>query len=295
MRIIEAFDRPIRNLALSPDGRFVAAVTDETQFAVFSLATGDRSSKVMTIGNGGQLAFTADGTVLVIASRKSGVYAIAHAPSPDPSRIGIVISNGPAAGGLAIAPDGKTLAVACDGRKGQVKLQRWSVPSWRSLTGFDFWSPFTRLAYSPNGEFIGGINANLFELRIAVTGGLNGRQVDRGTSKAAFLSFSRESDTVAFGWDEVFYIMETRAGNVLKEVPSPGERLIDAVYFGSSHHLATIDGTRVMRVWSAETGKVINEYDWGLGGLTCIAAASDGLTGICGTNTGRLIAFDVDE
>jgi hypothetical protein len=40
---------------------------------------------------------------------------------------------------------------------------------------------------------------------------------------------------------------------------------------------------------------VVREYDWGAGGLTCVTAAADGAAGVCGTDTGRLVVFDVDE
>jgi hypothetical protein len=50
-----------------------------------------------------------------------------------------------------------------------------------------------------------------------------------------------------------------------------------------------------MQVWSAETWQVTRAYDWQAGGLTCIACTTDGLAGVCGTTTGQLIAFDVEE
>jgi WD40 repeat protein len=294
MRLIQAFERPIRSLALSPDGQSLAAAT-EYELALFSFHTGERKAGRLSIQNGGQLAFSAQGEGVVYANLQLGMLWIApkitHSIGVDVKQL----SQRHFAGGVAISPDGKTLVASCTGRQRQSKLARWSAPGWQPITGFDFWSPFQRLAFSPNGEFLAGINREMFELRITVTGGLNGRQLPRDPTRTAFLTFPAHGETVAFGWSGELYIMETRAGNVLKRFAPRNEPFVDAAYTGNGRHLATLDGTAVMRVWSMDSWNVFCEYDWGAGGLTCIAVAADGLTGVCGTNSGSLIAFDVDE
>ena len=56
-----------------------------------------------------------------------------------------------------------------------------------------------------------------------------------------------------------------------------------------------MDRTPVMSVWSAESWEVLRGYDWAAGGLTCVTATADGLAGVCGTDSGKLVVFDVDE
>ena len=34
---------------------------------------------------------------------------------------------------------------------------------------------------------------------------------------------------------------------------------------------------------------------WGAGGLTCVVPTADGLAGVCGTDAGTLVVFDVDD
>ena len=89
--------------------------------------------------------------------------------------------------------------------------------------------------------------------------------------------------------------METRAGAVINRVTSPGDAFVDAAFIGSGQLLATVDRTPVMRLWSTDTWELAREYDWGAGRLTCLTASTDGLAGICGTDAGRLVVFDVDE
>jgi WD40 repeat protein len=288
MRVIEASNEPVRAVAVSPDGRFLA-VAAGFEVALLEWPSGEGIVRVKCPSPIGQLAFTPDGTWLVFAYAGGLFYLPTSGPggaSP--------LSRASFAGGVAIAPDGRTLVAALAGRRQHTALSRWELPTWRPATGFDFWSPFTRLAFSPNGEFLAGIDSDTFELRIAVTGGLNGRRFIRYLGDG-FLAFSRDSQFVVFGWETELHVMETRAGAVVRRLLSPGKAFIDAAFVGSGQLLATVDGTSALKLWSAESWEVVREYDWGAGGLTCLTATVDGLAGVCGTDAGRVVVFDVDE
>jgi hypothetical protein len=285
MRVIEAFDEPVRAVTVSPDGRFLAAAGG-SEIALLEWPAGEAKLRANCPASARQLAFTLDGSWLVYAY-SGGLIRISTT-----GRIGAPGSGSRAsfAGGVAVAPDGRTLAAALAGQRQHVSLVRWELPAWRPAIGFDFWSPFTRLAFSPNGEFLAGIDGDTFELRIAVTGGLNGRHLNRQRGKG-YLAFSRDSRSVVFGWGTILHIMETRNGNVIHQVSWAGD---DAAFVGN-RLLATIDGTPVLGFWSAESWELVREYDWGAGGLTCLAVTADGLACVCGTDAGRLVVFDVDE
>lgn len=289
MRVIEAFPEGwrVRAVAASPDGRFLAA-SGLSAVVVMDRLSGEVVVRVAGGGPVAQVAFTADGSRVVFA-HGGGLFRLDVAAGARP----VPVSGGAFSGGVAVSPDGKTLVATRSGYRQQVALERWELPAWRPLTGFDFWSPFRRLAFSPNGEFLAGIDADTFELRIAVTGGLNGRHRVRYIGDG-FFSFQRDSRAAVFGWETDLQGMETRAGGVQRRAASPDRAFVDAAFTGS-RHLATADGTPVMRVWSAESWEVVREYDWGAGGLTCVAATADGLAGVCGTDTGMLVVFDVDE
>jgi len=323
MRVIEVFSGPVRAVAVSPDGRFLAATatpkgrfpvaTGDLAVSVHDWATGERLWERDKLPAQGHIAFSPRGHL--VFHEHGWLSACDLAPPGGLHRI----ARAPFSGGLAISSDGRTLVATRAGASQQVRLEKWELPGWRPAIGVDYWSPFTRLAFSPNGEHIAGISPNLFELRFGQSGGLNRREespweqyrlarerVQRGLRRgeslreaappqAAFLTFSRDSDTVIFGWDTEFRAMETRAGSVLQRIPSPGDTFADAVFLGSGQLLATVDRTPVMRLWSAESWGVVREYDWGAGGLTCVTATADGLAGVCGTDAGRVVVFDVDE
>ena len=290
MRVIEAFDRPVQALAVSADGRLLAAAADDGGLAVWDWADGRLLWWVRRPSPLVQIDFAPDGSWL--AACGGGVLNLFRAQDGEAIR-----SVGRSVGGVAYAPDGKHL-VASEGRSGgdrHGRLHRWTVPDLRAVTGFDYWPPFTRLAFSPDGQYLAGINPRRFELRIAVTGGLNGWAEAFGRTASSFLSSTRDSQTFVAGWDEEFSVLDTVNGVVRRRVRSPGLPLRDAAFTGGGRHLGTADATGVLRLWDAEGWAVERAYDWRCGPLTRVAFTADGLAGVCGTATGRLVAFDLDD
>lgn len=289
MRVIDAFDEPVRAVAVSPDGRFMAATTRHNLYA-WDWVTGERVYDFRSVREfdtsaqpafaGGTLLFTHTGWLNAVELPGGQFRSVA------PGRF---------SGAVAVSPDGKRVAATRAGRDGE-KLEEWEFPAFRAKSGFDFWPPFDRLAFSPSGEFLAGINLGRFELRIAISGGKNGWQGARGWGHGAYLTFARDSRTVVYGWDTEFHVMETHNGSVSKRVRASGDELfLDAAFLGGGRLLAVADGTPELRVWSAESWEVIRGYDWGAGGVRCATATADGLAGVCGTETGKLVVFDVDE
>jgi hypothetical protein len=249
MRVIEAFDVPVRTVAVSPDGRFLGALAGG-MLRVHDWLTGERVWERDGLPTFGQLAFSPHG---IIAFFEHGWLSASALSSPGKLHR---IARAPFSGAIAVSSDGKTLVATRAGQREQAKLEQWEVPGWRLKVGIDFWSPFERLAFSPNGEHVAGINRESFELRFAQSGGLNRRELwwegqyipsafRRGVQRqvpprGAFLTFPRHSETVVFGWDAEFRVMETRAGSVLKRVPSPGQPFTDGKSFANTTGLPEV-------------------------------------------------------
>jgi hypothetical protein len=325
MRVIQAFDAAVRSVAVSADGRFLAAATAR-EIGVWAWFDGELTTRVPCEEVPGQFMFTPAGTHLVYSLRGDAVGAPgsdfiywievgarARGRLAQGNMGGLQLTR--YSGALAISPDGRTLAATRWDLRKRTKLDLWELPGWRPKIGFDYWSPFDRLRYSPNGEFLAGIewraheyqpasdgkhrrgtDRGSFELRIAVSGGQNGRDWPFDWPSRCFLSFPRHSETVVFGWGREILVMETRAGKILERIRSTGEQFQDVVFIGpANRHLATVDGTSVMSLLSADTWTARASYDWEAGNLTSITATADGLAGVCGTSRGNLVLFDFDE
>ena len=274
MRVIQAFDEPVRAIAVSPDGRFLAASAGFV-IRVFDWVSGESKTPFGCPVPINQLAFSADGKWLAIAYT-NGLYRLNTTGEPSPIRCGA----GPFSGAIAIAPDGRTLVATWAAHRRREYLERWELPGWREVTGFDFWSPFQRLEFSPNGEFLAGVNGDTFELRISVTGGLNGRdRMRRGGD--GFIAFARDSQRVVFGWETELRVMETRAGAVIKHVTSPAEAFADAVFVGSATRSRPWMAPARCGPGAGDVGSR-SRYDWNAGGLTCVTATVDSLTASAG-------------
>lgn len=289
MRVIDAKLGEVRAVAVSPDGRFVAAA-GAAGFGAFAWATGAPVPLVRGRGPSEQLAFNpTGGWVARVASRWLWLEEVAEP---------VLFPRDPAAlftGGVATSPDGKVL-VATNLRGHQARLARWALPALKPLSGFDVGSPFRRLAFSPDGEFLGGVWGEGFELRFAATGGLDHRHglpYSKRSAGPGFVTFDRDSGTCAFGWENEFHALDTSTGTS-KPGPTVAARFRDAAFSPGADLFATVGDDGRLKLWNPLTWTVSREYDWGCGPLTCLAFTSDGSAGVCGTADGRLVQFDVD-
>jgi WD40 repeat protein len=302
MRIIDAGGTSIRAVAISPDGQLVAAAAEGRPCALYHWAAGTVALPLSLSSACDQFAFPPGGRWM--AHVQSGELWFDNCS--DRSAPGQL--KGPFAGGVAASPDGKVLVAARAGVANYATLARWSLPGFQPLSGFDFWSPFRRLAFSPNGEFLAGIWAGArrsrydaavaeFELRFAHSGGLDYRHrhhFDRALPAPGFVGFTRDSSLCAFGWQNEFHVLDLSTGTS-RYARRVEASFRDAAFTGSGRHLATADDSGRVRLWDARTWQVAREYDWGCGALTCLTFTADGSAGVCGTADGRLVQFDLDE
>ena len=96
MRVIQAFDEPVRAVAVSPDGRFLAASAGFL-IRVLDWVSGESKTPFGCPVPINQLAFTADGDWLAFAYR-NGLYRLNTTGAPSPIRCGV----GPFSGAIAI-------------------------------------------------------------------------------------------------------------------------------------------------------------------------------------------------
>lgn len=105
----------VRALAFSPDGRFVAISKDDLGTQVWDAATGRAASRRMRLddddsGEASEILFTPDGSRVILGNfNGASVWDVATATRL--AVMGGVMHGRPAAVGIAVAPDGRYVAV----------------------------------------------------------------------------------------------------------------------------------------------------------------------------------------
>jgi WD40 repeat protein len=299
MRLIDAGAGEVRTVAVSPDGRFLVASGGSGWLSVLDWATGEpvRWHNLGVVCD--QFAFGPQGGLVYVHQTNLRVERIDTAED--------AAQGGGFAGGVAVSPDGKWLVAARAGAPNQAKLEKIALPGLRRQLGFEACSPYRRLAFSPDGVYLAGIWPGIprryrsepakFELRYAASGGIDHRYPptgDRAFTAVGFVSFSHDSDTCVFGWEGEFHVLNIGTGTS-QYVRRVEARFRDAAFTGSGHLFATVEETGYLKLWDPKSWQVVREYDWGCGPLTSLAFTADGSAGVCGTASGQLVQFDVDE
>lgn len=301
MRLIDlgGSDGEVRTAAVSPDGRFLAASSASGWMSVFEWATGEPIRRLPLGAVCDQFAFTPDGQLVYVHHTTLRLDPLAA--DAKPTELG-----GNFAGGVTVSADGKTLLASRAGPANGAKLDKWTLPGLKRQLGFDGLSPFRKLALSPNGTFLAGIWSGIarrrpeparFELLYAASGGIDRRYPPLGgeaRSAAGFVSFSHDSGTCAFGWEDEFHVHDISTGTS-REGRTIRAAFRDAAFTGSGRLFATAEESGVLKMWDPRSWQVVREYDWGCGPLTCLAFTADGAAGVCGTASSQLVLFDVDE
>lgn len=301
MRLIDLGAGEVRTAAVSPDGRFLAASGAGGWLSVFEWATGEPLRRLPLGAVCDQFAFTPDGHLVYVHHSTLRLDPLATDSEP-------VQMGGNFAGGVTVSADGKALFASRAGPANGAKLDKWALPGLKRQPGFDGLSPFRKLALSPNGVYLAGIWSGIerrrpeparFELRFAASGGLDLRYPQLGGRACAapgFVSFSHDSGTCAFGWEGEFHVHDVSTGtSSSREGRTITAAFRDAAFTGSGRLFATAEESGTLKMWDPRSWRVVREYDWGCGPLSCLAFTADGTAGVCGTTGGQLVLFDVDE
>jgi WD40 repeat protein len=306
MRIIDVCDAPIRTLGISPDGRFAVVSAAGGWFGLCDLLTGTVVRDETVEAWCDQFAFAPDGSWVAFIDRPGGPSALRFVRLGGSTTVPLGLP-GTFLGGVAVSPDGKKLVAMQNARRTGAGLAVWELPALRPQVGYDGWPPFSRLAFSRNGEFIAGIWSGVrlrghvipaaFEMRFARSGGRDyGYPPMHGPAfpTPGFVSFTHDSNTCAFGWADEFHVLDLSTGTA-RETRYVRASFRAAAFTGSGRHLVTVEETGVLKLWDARTWQAVREYDWRCGPLVSLACTADGTAGVCGTADGRLVQFDVDE
>lgn len=215
-----------------------------------------------------------------------------------------VTDTGWAFGAFAAAP-GRVLVGRTE--RGVAALTGWALPQVKLLWKLDRWGPHTYFragaAVSADGArvaFATNVGSNPTGQFVTVHDTATGARVARfeldPTSAVRQLAFAACGTKLLLrGDDRTVRLVDAATGAPAGELKHPGRSFVTgvAVHPGGTVACARTDGT--VTLWNPGAPGAERVLDWKAGRLRSVAFAPDGALGACGTEDGRVIAWDATD
>ncbi len=295
---------PIKNLipctggrvpavAVSPDGRLLAAGDKEGSVRLYDLAAGEEL-KVLTghLDEVTDVAFNPSGNLLA-SSSLDGSIRLREAETGD--EITVLTSHTGIIKCLDFSPDGRFLASG--GFDGTIRL--WKSADWTQQTVLKaelqqsegiVWD----LDFSPDGRWLaagyGDYQARLWDMEKHQVID----QVHSDSSPVNALAFNWCGDTMAVGyihglilqWDATI-----REGDRFKVLRGHNEGVHDLKYLDGENHLASASSDHTIRIWEGDS--VISSLTGHRGPVLSLAVSPDESTLVSGCRAGMIMTWDL--
>ena len=230
----------VRAVAFSPDGQTIASGGDDRTVRLWARASRRQVVSPIRLEDAATcIAFSPDGTLLAVASKKGQVYII-DSQAPSQPRV-LLTGREDDLTAVAFSPDGRTLAASS--QAGQVFL--WPASDVESGPAPQ---PTSFAAGGPDGKAVAAVAFDRSGRRLATGGG-----------------------------DNVVRMWNRDTSTQLWEHPVPAA-VADVAFSPEGRTLATTDGDGVLRLWNAQTGKAGTAFTGHVGRASGVVFSPDGRT-----------------
>jgi RNA polymerase sigma factor (sigma-70 family) len=297
----KGIDRGITCLAVSPDGKQLAACGPYAQIKVWDVAT-DRLVNTFALKGRepSAVAFSPDGKLLAAGYRNDG--AIRFWDLAKGQEVRALKGHPHGVRSLAFSPDGTRLASG--GSAGDGSLRLWDLAAGKSValltqikgrertsassSGKDGRLSNVRheptlgevrsVAFSPDGTVMvsGGDEGDPAVRVWDVAAGKEVRQLGDRRNAADGLAFTRDGRSVYVGAGGSVRHFEVATGKELGPVGGHGQYISQVRLAPDVRVAATAGGDRTIRLWDVGSGKELKRLEGHEGGVRCVAYSPDG-------------------
>jgi WD40 repeat protein len=199
-----AFYGYVKAVVFSPDGKLVAAASNDHTVRVFEAATGREISRLTHGGSVNAVEFSPDGKLMVTGSNDSTARVFESATGREIT----CIANESPVTSVAFSPDGKLMALGTS--DGPARL--FEVVTGPAISRPSYEGLVTEVAFSPDGKLaVTGLRDGPARVFDASTG----REISRlGDDRETRVAFSPDGKLVAASpWDGPLRIFDARSGH----------------------------------------------------------------------------------
>jgi WD40 repeat protein/uncharacterized caspase-like protein len=271
----------IKSLAVSHRGLVLASGSNDHTVKIWDVASGREMFTLRGHSSSvDALAFSPDDRWLVSGSSDKAIKIWDAASGAE---VRTLNEHAAALTALSFSPDGKTLASAsADG-----EMNLWTTAAWnltRSLKKQAL--TVAALSFSPDGKglFSGSADGTIVHWDVAK--GRELRLMKDGSKGVLALSFREQGELIATSADGAIVFWDFAAGKEKRAAKfgTPGEEILFAAPSSNGELLATSDGSRIVQVRNASTGKLVKTLESHSVSSLALAFSNDGRWLASGTN-----------
>jgi WD40 repeat protein len=287
-RALFRLEAPIYSLAISRDGRFLAAGTGGKSVHLWDLAAAREVRQLLTESRGiPVVVFSHDAKTLATGCIDGRITLWDVGTGKERRRLGEQASTSFA---LDFAPDGKTVASG-DYTGGMLRL--WDVASGEQLRSwYGHHHQITSIAFAPDGKTIAS-GSGQSDRVIRVWNAANGRKLREFASGDVMgLAFAADGKLASAAYYEKDVMLwDPTTGRGPRRFAGPGQGLT-CVTFSADAGTLYSGSDRVVRVWEVRTGLERCRFEGHLAAIRAVASTPDGRVIASGDADGEVILWD---
>jgi WD40 repeat protein len=282
---------PVRWLAFAPDGARLASLGSDHRLRLWPLTPPGPPEVTPVYEPVEHAAFSPDGSWLALLHRSRVSTWRLGQKKEGPRLFGSDVTRR-----LAVSRDGRFLAAVGGGVSLydlEARRRRWL---WR-----DGLSIGESVAVSPDGALLASGHKlydpaeRIYFVRLdRLPDGGEPRRLFGPGNTIASLAFRPDGAVLAAACGQFLWTWDVTTGSALYTEKLDARHFAQVAFTPDGRHLAAVRNDATVRFLDARTWQEVRAFDWGLGPLTALAVAPDGMRAAAGSRDGRLVVWDLD-